>query len=114
MVEWKDLFRELTHYAREPGPGEQPRCLMAVALPDIDLVVEGVAAKVSDPATLDRLARRYASEGWPAEARDGAITAAYSAPSAGPPPWDLYEITPVSAIGVATAEPYGATRWQLA
>ena len=44
--------------------------------------------------------------------KDGAFTAPYSAPSAGPPPWDLYEFTPTTAFGVATAEPFGATRWR--
>jgi hypothetical protein len=40
--------------------------------------------------------------------------APYSAPSAGPAPWDLYELTPAKAIGVATGEPFGATRWRFA
>ncbi len=44
--------------------------------------------------------------------KDGAFTAAYSAPSAGPPPWDLYVVTPTTAFGVAGAEPCGATRWR--
>ncbi len=35
-------------------------------------------------------------------------------PSAGPPPWDLYSATPITIFGVATAEPYGATRWRFA
>ncbi|MGH2387785.1 MAG: pyridoxamine 5'-phosphate oxidase family protein, partial [Chloroflexota bacterium] len=61
-------------------------------------------------ATLARIAERYASGGWPATVSDGAFTAPYSAPSAGPPPWDLYVVTPVTVFGVATAEPNGATR----
>jgi hypothetical protein len=88
-----------------------PNCVLSVALRDLDLVVEGTAAKVTDEATLERLAKAYAAQGWPATAKDGALTAEYSAPSAGPPPWDLYEVTPHTAFGVATAEPWGATRW---
>jgi nitroimidazol reductase NimA-like FMN-containing flavoprotein (pyridoxamine 5'-phosphate oxidase superfamily) len=88
-------------------------CVIAVSMPNVDLVMEGTAAQVSDDATLTRLAKRYAAQGWPAEARDGAITAPYSAPSAGPGPWDLYEFTPGTATAVATEEPHGATRWQL-
>jgi hypothetical protein len=42
----------------------------------------------------------------------GAFTYEYSAPSAGPPPWYLYALTPATAFGVATAEPHGATRWR--
>lgn len=87
-------------------------CVISVALKGLDLVVEGGAVKVTDDATLRRLAKRYADQGWPATVKDGAFTAPYSAPSAGPPPWDLYVVTPTTAFGVATAEPHGATRWR--
>ena len=40
-----------------------------------------------------------------------AFTAPFSAPSAGPPPWHLYRFRFHTAF-VATAEPYGATRWR--
>jgi hypothetical protein len=89
-----------------------PRCAVSVSLDDIDVVVEGTARKVTDPATLERVANVYASLGWPARATDGAITAEYSAPSAGRGPWDLYEVAPSAAVGVATKEPHGATRWR--
>jgi len=89
-----------------------PSCVISVALNDIDLVVEGSAIKVTEEATLTRIAERYAAQGWPATAKDGALTAEFSAPSAGPPPWDLYEMSPSTAFGVATAKPYGATRWR--
>jgi nitroimidazol reductase NimA-like FMN-containing flavoprotein (pyridoxamine 5'-phosphate oxidase superfamily) len=102
------------------GPGTRksrnlandPRCAISVELRDMDVVVEGAASKVSDEATLQDLAQRYAAQGWPARAENGALTADYSAPSAGPAPWDLYEMVPASAYGTATAEPYGATRWR--
>ena len=83
-----------------------------MALPGLDLVVEGRATKVTDQPTLERLAERYAAQGWPARASESAITAEFSAPSAGPPPWHLYVVTPITAFGVATAKPYGATRWR--
>jgi hypothetical protein len=87
-------------------------CVISVSLPGLDLVVEGTAAKVTDEATLHRLVKVYNDQGWPAKVEDGAFTGPYSAPSAGPPPWDLYEFTPVTAFGVASAEPHGATRWR--
>ncbi len=90
---------------------ERADCVISANLPDLDLVVEGTATKVTDGPTLQRLAERYAAQGWPATVKDGAFTAPYSAPSAGPPPWDLYEFTPRTAFGVAGAEPHGATRW---
>jgi pyridoxine/pyridoxamine 5'-phosphate oxidase len=91
---------------------ENPNCVISLSLPDIDVVVEGTAVRVTDDATLQRLAQRYADQGWPASVKDGAFTAEYSAPSAGPPPWHLYVVTPTVAFGVATAEPYGAMRWR--
>ena len=72
----------------------KPECALSVSLIDVDLVVEGKAVKVTDPKTLDRIARKYAAGGWPAEVRDGALVARYSAPSAGPPPWDVHESGP--------------------
>jgi pyridoxine/pyridoxamine 5'-phosphate oxidase len=101
------------------GPGtrksrnlaENPKCNIAVNLPTLDLVVEGTASKVTDQVTLQQIAERYAAQGWPASAGEGAIIAPYSAPSAGPGPWDLYVVVPVAAFGVATTEPYGAMRW---
>ena len=88
------------------------RCALGVSLPNVDLVVECEARKVTDDVTLTRVARLFADQGWPAEARDGAFVAPYSAPTAGPPPWDLYELTPAQALGITTAEPHGATRWR--
>jgi Pyridoxamine-phosphate oxidase len=89
-----------------------PKCAIAVALGDLDLVCEGTASKVTDAATLERVAKRARDGGWPATVKDGAFTAEYSAPSAGPPPWDLYVMIPKVAFGVATKEPHGATRWR--
>jgi hypothetical protein len=89
-----------------------PHCAVSVSLPGLDLVIEGTVARVTDQATLVRLAERYAAQGWPATVEGGSLTAPYSAPSAGPAPWDLYVITPVTAFGVASAEPHGATRWR--
>ena len=89
-----------------------PNCAVSVSLDDIDVVVEGTARKVTDMPTLERVANLYASLGWPARASNGAITAEFSAPSAGPGPWDLYAITPTAVVGVATKEPHGATRWR--
>jgi hypothetical protein len=89
-----------------------PDCSVSVSVPGIDLVIEGQAVPVADPAVLQRLAERYTALGWPATVEQDALTAPYSAPSAGPPPWRLYALAPVTACGVATAEPYGATRWR--
>ncbi|MDP9281624.1 MAG: pyridoxamine 5'-phosphate oxidase family protein [Chloroflexota bacterium] len=91
---------------------KNPRCVISVSLKDLDVVIEGTARQVPDDATLKRLASLYGAQGWAVTVKDGAFTHEYSAPSAGPPPWDLYVITPVTAFGVATAGPQGATRWR--
>ena len=87
-------------------------CTLSVGLEGLDLVLEGEASRVVDPATLERVAAAYREAGWPAEVAADAFTAPYSAPSAGPPPWYLYQFRFHTAIGVASAEPYGATRWR--
>jgi uncharacterized pyridoxamine 5'-phosphate oxidase family protein len=104
------------------GPGtrksrnlaQNPNCVIAMSLAGIDLVIEGVAGRVTDEDTLQRLAKRYADQGWAPSVKDGAFTHEYSAPSAGPPPWDLYAVTPTTVFGVLTAGggPGGAARWR--
>lgn len=92
---------------------QNPACTLSVQLNGIDLVLEGEARRITDPATVEQAARLYRDEGgWLAEAQGDAFTAPYSAPSAGPPPWYLYRFTFHTVIGVAGAEPYGATRWR--
>jgi hypothetical protein len=89
-----------------------PACAVAVSLAGLDLVIEGRAVRVTDPGSLERLAAVYRAQGWPAEVDGDNLTAPFSAPSAGPAPWHLYVIVPEVAFGVATAEPFGATRWR--
>ena len=88
-----------------------PACSVAVRLSGIDLVLEGAAHRVTDAATLDRVTAAYRDSGWPVTVEGDGLTAPFTAPSAGPPPWHLYRFTPDTAFGIATAEPHGATRW---
>jgi Pyridoxamine 5'-phosphate oxidase len=91
-----------------------PRCSVALSILDADVVMEGVAAKVADPSTLERLAAVWAAEGWPAEPDPSGtgITAPFNAPSQGPPPWFVFRIEPRSAIVTLGAEPGGLTRFR--
>lgn len=93
-----------------------PACALAVRLPGIDITLEGTATRVIDAETLERVAALYRQIGWPAEvdAAAQAFTAQFSAPSAGPPPWQLYRFVFHTAFGVASEEPLGATRWRFA
>ena len=90
-----------------------PRCTLSLAMHDFDVVVEGDALKVTDPSTVAAMAEHWRAEGWPAEVDDTgiALTAEFSAPSAGPPPWAVYRISPHSATALLTVDPGGATRW---
>jgi hypothetical protein len=91
-----------------------PRCTLSVATHDFDLVVEGEARKVTDPSTVAAMAERWVAAGWPARVDDTglALTAEFSAPSAGPPPWVVYHLSPQTATALLTVEPGGATRWR--
>jgi len=91
-----------------------PACSVSVCLRGIDLVLQGEAHRVTDATTLERVAAVYRTGGWPASVDGDALTASYSAPSAGPAPWHLYRLTLHTAVGVASAEPHGATRWDFA
>lgn len=90
-----------------------PRCAVSVSVRQFDLVTEGEAHLVSDPGLVARRAREWADEGWPCEVDESgtALTAPYSAQSAGPPPWHVYRVDARSAYAVQTEEPFGATRW---
>jgi len=111
--EGKAYFVSGAETRKSRNVAHDPTCVISMSLPGIDLVIEGTAVKVTDDATLQRLAKLYGDQGWPATVEGGAFTHEYSAPSAGPPPWDLYEITPTTVFGVRTTEPGGATRWRL-
>jgi hypothetical protein len=89
-----------------------PACTISVGLEGIDLILEGEATRVTDQPTLETVAGLYREGGWPAQVEGDAFTAPYSAPSAGPPPWQLYRFTFHTAFGVAQVEPHGATRWR--
>ncbi|HLI74817.1 MAG TPA: pyridoxamine 5'-phosphate oxidase family protein [Acidimicrobiales bacterium] len=88
-----------------------PRCGFGVAIHGYDVAFEGRAFRVTDEAHLERLARVFAEGGWAPTVADGGFTHEFSAPSAGPPPWFVYEFTPEDAYAVMTKEPGGATRW---
>jgi Pyridoxamine 5'-phosphate oxidase len=91
-----------------------PRCALSVATQEFDLAVEGEATLITDAATVAGMAARWAAQGWPTRVDDTglALTAEYSAPSAGPPPWHVYRLVARTATALATVAPGGATRWR--
>ena len=108
-----DLYFTTSPGARKArNLADNPKCTISVRAEGIDLVFEGEAARVTDAATLERAVAISRDGGWPAEVEGDAFTAPFSAPSAGPPPWHLYRLTFHTVFGVASAEPFGATRWR--
>jgi nitroimidazol reductase NimA-like FMN-containing flavoprotein (pyridoxamine 5'-phosphate oxidase superfamily) len=88
-------------------------CVITVDSDDLHLVVEGNAAKVSAEARLQRVAAAYASKyGWQVAVRNGAFHDADGAPTAGPPPYEVYEVTPTTIFAFGTDESFGAARWR--
>ncbi|MDQ6659406.1 MAG: pyridoxamine 5'-phosphate oxidase family protein [Chloroflexota bacterium] len=87
-------------------------CVITVASSGLDLVVEGQAKRVSEEARLQRIAEAYRSQGWQTTVRNGVFYADFGAPSAGPPPYEVYAVVPVTVFGLGTDEPYGATRFR--
>jgi len=90
------------------------RCSISVSIRDADVVVEGVAARVTDRGVVARIAKAWADQGWPAEPDQSGsgITAPFNAPSQGPPPWNVYRVEPRSATVVLGTEPGGLTRFK--
>ena len=103
-----------------------PACVLTVgitSLPALDLAIEGEAAKVTDETTLRRVVAAYGSElRWPLELREGVVFGP-SAPTAGPPPYAVFELVPTTVYGLpgvtgtdeqgqSTTEPVAPTRWR--
>jgi hypothetical protein len=77
------------------------------------VLLEGEAMKVRGAATLRRVADASARVyGWRVTIRDGAFHDTEGAPTAGPPPYDVYEAAPTAAFGSGTDETFVPTRWR--
>jgi general stress protein 26 len=86
-----------------------PQCVITTGcnvLEGVDLVVEGEAMQVSDEATLQRLADRYASKyDWHYTVRDGAF---YGDGGRA----DVYEVSPATAFSFGKGEKSSQTRYR--
>ena len=91
-----------------------PRCTVTARTDTMDIVLEGAAAKVTGHDILDSVAEAYrAKYDWPVAVTDGGFDAPYGAPTAGPPPYQPFEITPATVFGFGTADEFAgrATRF---
>jgi hypothetical protein len=109
------FFQTGRHTRKARNVARDPRCTISVATKAFDVMVSGQARMVTDPAVVAEIAAMWAKSGWPAEPDESGsgITAPFNAPSLGPPPWFVYEVTPHTATAVGTTEETaGSTRWQ--
>jgi uncharacterized pyridoxamine 5'-phosphate oxidase family protein len=90
----------------------KPECALTVEWEPLHLVLEGFAQRVRDADVLQRVADAYASTyDWHVTVRDGAFHDTEGAPTAGPPPYDVYEAVPRTAFGFGTDQSFSPTRW---
>jgi uncharacterized pyridoxamine 5'-phosphate oxidase family protein len=92
---------------------QNPSCTLSVHAGDYDIVAEGTAAITRDERTVEQLAAYCRSVNWPVTARGGVLEAPYHAPTTGPAPYDVYEMTlrKVFAIGTNEAAILHCTRF---
>jgi len=99
---------------------QNARCVLATgcnALGEgLDVVIEGEAVRVSDPAKLQRLAEQYASKYPPIfhyAAGDGGFRgtdSSFAPADGGNIP--VYEVAPTTAFGFRKGETFSQTRWR--
>ena len=78
------------------------RCVIAMSsfeLPSLDIVVEGHAEPLADADAVRDAAEVFKKNGWPLEVR-GIDVYGPNAPTAGPPPFRIYRMTPSVAFGL--------------
>ena len=86
-----------------------PECSLAARAPGIDIVVEGPTSWVSGRPVAEDVAAAYGDKyGWPVTITDeNMFDAPYGAPTAGSPPYRVYEITPRHVYAFGTGDDLG-------
>jgi hypothetical protein len=90
------------------------RCSLATSTDGLDLVYEAVASQITDRRILERVASAYHDKyHWPIVITGDAATAPFGAPAAGPPPYLIFGLEPVTVYGFGTDHRYAmsSTRW---
>ena len=115
LLDWASIEDKLrSGVTQAPGTGGPKRhtCWLSTINADGSPHVNGVGALWSDGCFWFETGQ--GSRKGRNIARDPrcALTAEFSAPSAGPPPWHVYRLTAKTATALATVGPGGATRWR--
>ena len=83
--------------------------------PTMDIVIEGRITWIDDPQLLRRIGAAYQDKyAWPVTVTGNAFDAPYGAPTAGHPPYRVYEVIPAVAYAFGTANNLGerSTRYR--
>lgn len=91
--------------------GRDARCVVSVATHPFDLVIESSAVRVTDATELQAVAAAFAEQGWPAQVEGDALSTAR--PRRVLRRGTCNRITPATVFAFGTAEPYGATKFEL-
>jgi hypothetical protein len=88
----------------------RPDCSLAARTTAIDIVLEGPMSWVSDRRVAEDVAAAYDEKySWPVTiTEDNMFDAPYGAPTAGPPPYRIYEIAPRFVYAFGTSDDLGA------
>ena len=94
---------------------QNPNCTITTQSGGFDLVLNGTAEQITDEVLLQHIADAYILKyGWAVTVRDGAFQDTEGAPTAGPPPYEVFRIMPSTAFAFGTDEQTMnlSTRWQ--
>ena len=81
----------------------RPSAVLTARAPTMDIVIEGPIAWIYDPQRLRRIGEAYQDKyRWPVTVVGNAFNAPYAAPTAGHPPYRVYELTPTVAYAFGT------------
>jgi nitroimidazol reductase NimA-like FMN-containing flavoprotein (pyridoxamine 5'-phosphate oxidase superfamily) len=92
-----------------------PHVAVTTSTDEIDFVIEGTAALVTDESEMRQVIEAYGAKyGWPLTAREDGFYAPFAAPAAGPPPYRPYAVTPEVVFGMGTTNELAprSTRYQ--
>jgi Pyridoxamine 5'-phosphate oxidase len=81
----------------------RPSAALTARAPTMDIVIEGPIAWIYDPQRLRQIGEAYQDKySWPVTVVGDAFDAPYAAPTAGHPPYRVYELTPALAYAFGT------------
>jgi Pyridoxamine 5'-phosphate oxidase len=81
----------------------RPSAALTARTPIMDIVIEGRIAWIDDPQRLRRIGEAYKDKyAWPVTVVGSAFNAPYGAPTAGQPPYRVYELIPTVAYAFGT------------